>query len=222
VLQGSSLVLAKLAAPALVGALSPVSVVVALVLLIHNDRPQSSGIAYLLGRLIALAALTTGFMQVPRLFDNLIGPAPPWTDWVVMVIGAVLTVVGAWLWWQRTQVTDSPGWESRVSQITPVMSAAIGLFPPLANPKVLAASAAAGAAIATVHLNAIGAAAAVVYYAALANATVAAPVLIYLIVGPRIDPQLERIRRWIQNHHRSITALVLIIIGGAVMLYGLT
>lgn len=216
----SGLVLARLAAPALVVALSPVPIVVTLVLLIHNDRPHSSSLAYVLGRLTALAALTTAFMRVPRLLDSLNGGAPPWTDRVVVAVGVALVLLGAWLWWRGATATDKPGWEARVGRITPMVAAAVGVFPMLANPKVLAASAAAGAEIATVHLTVFGAVAAVAYYAALANSTVAAPVLAYLIVGPHIDPQLERIRRWIQQRNQAMTAIALVFVGVAVVLYG--
>ena len=48
----SGLVQAKLAGSALVVSLSPMPIVVTFVLLVHNDRPLSSSIAYFLGRLV--------------------------------------------------------------------------------------------------------------------------------------------------------------------------
>lgn len=56
----------------------------------------------------------------------------------------------------------------------------------LANPKVLAASAAVGTEIAAFRLTAVSAVAAVAYYAVLATSTVVAPVVAYSVVGPRI------------------------------------
>lgn len=103
-----------------------------------------------------------------------------------------------------------------------MVAVAIGVFPMLANPKVLAASAAAGAEIASVRLTVLGTVTAIVLYAALANSTVAAPVLAYLVVGPRIDPLLEQVRGWIQARRDRVTALVLVFVGGVVMLYGFT
>ncbi len=220
-LESSSLQVAHLAAPALAIAFSPLPVGVTLVLLIDNVRPRLSSIAYLLGRSLSVAVLTTGFAHVPRIFDQFLGPAPSWTDWVILAVGVALMAVGAWLWQQRTDVIDCARRKSGISRITPVTCAAIGGFPPLANPKVLAASAVAGAAISTVHLTAIGTAADITYYTALANLPVAVPVLTYLIVGPRIDPHLEQFRRWIQHHHPQVTAIILIAIGGAIVLYGI-
>ena len=218
----SGLVLAKLTAPALVVALSPIPIVVALVLLVHNDRPYSSSVAYLTGRLVSLTVLAAGFMQFPRLFDDLLGPAPAWADWVVMGAGVVLMSFGAWLWWRRAHGGVGPGWEDSVGTITPSAAAAIGMLPMLANPKVLAASAAVGTEIATVGMTPVSSVLAVAYYAALASSTVAAPVLAYLVVGPRIDPQLERIRRWMQHQRRALAAAAAVLVGFAVLLYGLS
>ncbi len=217
----SDLVSARLTAPALVIALSPVPVVVSLLLLVHNDRPYTSSIAYLLGRLVSMGMLTIAFMHVPRLFDVLLGPAPQWADWATMAGGAALVASGVRLWWRRRSGAGPPGWDGRLTRITPAVAAGIGMFPMLANPKVLVASAAVGTEIASAHFTDPGAVTAVAYYALVANSTVAAPILTYLAFGPRIDPQLERLRRWIQRRHRVITAGTLVIVGTAVVLYGL-
>lgn len=217
----SGLELARLTAPALVIALSPVPVVVALVLLVHNDRPYISSVSYVLGRLVSLGALATAFMHVPRLFDVLVGPAPPLADWAVTVGGVLLVAVGVRLWWRGGHPAGR-GWDGKVGRITPGVAAGMGMFPMLANPKVLAASAAVGTQVASVRFTGAGAAIAVAYYALLANSTVAAPILAYFVVGPRIDSRLEGLRRWIQARHRAITALALVIVGIAVVLYGLS
>lgn len=215
----SGLVAAKLITPALVIALSPVPIVVSLLLLVHNERPYRSSIAYLLRRLVSLGTLTFMFMRVPRSFDMLLQPAPRWADWATMAAGLVLVASGLRLWWVRRGSAAATGWEGSVGTITPSVAAGIGMFPMLANPKVLAASAAVGAEVAP--CSGAAAVTAVAYYAILANSTVAAPILAYFVVGPRIDPRLERLRHWIQRRHREIMAVTLVIVGVAVMLYGL-
>lgn len=219
-LSVSGTVLTKLAATASVVALSPIPVVLVLVLLVHSERPRSASIAYLFGRLLALTAVTFVFLRLPEFFEPLLGPAPPWADWPVLAFGLVLIGLGWWIWLRRHEVGGRPRWQSQVGRLTPSVSAAIGILPTMANPKVLAASAAAGVQIGTLDLSAIGTAAAVGYYAVLASSSIAAPVAAYLVVGSRIDPQLDRIRTWLHHRQRAVTALALISFGVAALLYG--
>lgn len=212
--------LTKLAATASVVALSPIPVVLVLVLLVHSERPRSASIAYLSGRMLALTAVTVAFLQAPELVNALVGPSPPWTDWPVFALGVVLIGLGWWIWRRRHQVGGPTRWQSRVGRLTPSVSAVIGILPTMANPKVLAASAAAGVQIGTLDLSAVGTATAVSYYAVLASSTIAAPIAAYLVVGPRIEPQLDRIRSWVHRRQRTVTALALISFGVAALVYG--
>jgi multisubunit Na+/H+ antiporter MnhG subunit len=54
---------------------------------------------------------------------------------------------------------------------------------------------------------------AVALYTALAGSTVIAPVLAYVVVGERVDSQLERMRDWMQREHAAVTAVTLLIVG---------
>ncbi|BBY39687.1 hypothetical protein MMAN_38210 [Mycobacterium mantenii] len=218
----SGLVLAKLTAPAMVVALSPVPMVVSLVLLVHHERPYVSSVAYVAGRLVSLGALTTASMHVPRLFDVLLSPGPSWADRAVMVVGAGVVALGVRLWWRGARTADRSLRDSKAGGVTPLVATSMGLFPMPANPKVPAAGAAVGTQIASARFTGASAVIAVAYYALLANSTVAAPILAYLVVGPGIEQRLERLRGWIQDRHRAITALTLVIVGIAVVLYGLS
>lgn len=216
----SDAVLSKLAVSAFVVALSPIPVMFVLVLLVHSERPRTASIAYLIGRLLALTTLTGVFVHVPRFPGTLIGTAPPWTDWPVLALGIALIGLGGWTWRRRNEFARPARWESRMGRVTPAVSATIGIAPTMANPKVIAASATAGVQIGALDLNALGMAAAVLYYAVLASSTIAAPIAAYLVVGPRIDPQLDRIRSWIHHRQRAVTALALLSVGVAALLYG--
>jgi hypothetical protein len=195
---------------------SPIPVAVTLVLLVHNDRPHSSSIAYLSGRVATLAVLATAFMHAPLLLARLDAPMPGWTRWAIIAAGALLVMIGAQQWRQRGKTDRTPSWEDNVARMGPKTSAAAGIFTGL-NTKVLAVSAAVGA----LHSTVLGAVVMVADYAVLANSTVAAPILAYLIARPRIDPLLKRLRRWMQIRQRALTATLLVVFGCAVTLYGL-
>ena len=216
----STLALAEIAAPALVVALSPIPVVIALVLLIHNDRPYASSIAYLVGRLGALAVLVSAFYSVPRPSDTLRWSWLTSTHWMTVAVGVMLVVMGALVLRRRGTAEPKAPWHSQLGGIPPLASAALGLLPALANPKVVAASMAVN-----VQTRALPSTAAAIVtlicYLALATSTVIAPIALYLILGARIDPKLEDLRDWIQRHQRAATATTLIVIGVTIVLYGI-
>ncbi len=216
----STLDFAKIAAPALVVALSPIPAIIALVLLIHNNQPRASSIAYLLGRLTALAMMVLASYSIPQPSDALHRPFPHWVRWMTVAIGAAFVTAGALLLKRHQPSKPTSLWHNRIGGISPRASAALGLLPAFANPKVVAASIAANAEIRALPSTS-GNAIALICYLALATSTVAAPIFIYLLLGARIDPKLERLRQRIQRHHNATIATTLIIIGVTVMLYGL-
>lgn len=210
--------LSALLAPAVVVALSPFSIIVAAVVLLHTNRPRTNGITFLAGRVVALAAVTAAFDQAPRFLGGLDRPIPPW---LLAGVGAVLLASGGWLWIRRDRFPTEPPWLTRLNDLTPAGSAAIGAVLVVSNPKMLAASAAAGLVVGTSSLGPAGAGLAVVYYSAVASSTVAAPVLAYVIAGARYDDRLTRLKEWIQRHNAAIGAVVMIVVGLALLVAAL-
>ncbi|HEX9174794.1 MAG TPA: GAP family protein [Mycobacterium sp.] len=211
-------VLAALIPLALVVALSPLSIIPAVVLVLHSPHPRRTGLAFLLGWLAGLAGVTAIFVGVPRLLDGFHIQLPPWTDWVRIVLGVVLIVLAVWLWVKRKRSTHQPKWLDRTKRITPTAAATIGIVLVLANPKVLAMNAAAGLVIGTGELGVPGVWLAVAYYTALDGSTAAAPVLAHAVAAERVDRQLEHARRWMENQQAAITAVLLVLVG-AVLVY---
>lgn len=209
----------QLLAPATVVAVSPFSVLVAVLLVLHTDRARSNGLAFLAGRLITLAAVTAVFMQAPRVFGGLNRPVPPW---VMIATGAVLLVSGLWVWTKRDRMTEEPRWLSRISRISPVSAAVIGAVLVVTNPKMLAANAAAGLLIGTAGLGVAGAYGAVAYYCAVASSTVAVPVLAYAALGSRADDQLTRLKEWLHRRSGLVSAAILVAVGITLLYTGIS
>ncbi len=211
-------VLSQLLAPAMVVAVSPFSIIVAIFLVLHTDRAQANGWAFLAGRLLALAAVTVAVLQAPRLIGSLNRPASPG---VLIVLGVVLVVIGVWVWSRRDRMTEEPAWLARLSRLSPVGAAAIGMLLVLSNPKMLAATAAAGLLIGTAGVGIAGVTGAVVYYSAVASSTVAAPVLAYAAVGARAHDRLTRFKEWLHHHNGLVTAVILLAVGIALLFTGI-
>jgi len=210
----------ELTALAAVVALSPFTVLPAVALVVHSERPRPVGLAFIAGWLVGKAAITVAFLQVPQLVHKLDGPAPSWTGWLRIGLG-LLALVGGVLYWRRSQsTTDSPRWTGRIKRITPLRAAATGVVLTVINVKVVAACAAAGYVIGSSPLNAAGIAGTITYFTLAGGSTAAVPILGYAIWTHRIDRFLAAFRDWMQRRQRILTLIVLGIIGGALVYSG--
>jgi threonine/homoserine/homoserine lactone efflux protein len=212
-------VLTELIPLALVVALSPLSIIPA-VLVLHSPRPRPTGLAFLAGWLLGLAALTAIFLEVSNLLGNL-DKAPPWASWLRVVIGAALIVFGVYRWLTRKRSAHTPGWMQSLGKLTPVRAGGAATALTVVNPKVLFVSAAAGLAIGSAGLGTTHAWVAVAWYIAVAGSTVALPILAYAVSGDRLDEPLRRLKDWMERQHATLVAAILIVIGLLVLYKGI-
>lgn len=212
-MSGSWAAFGQLIPLALVVAMSPLTIIPAIVLVLQSARARATGLAFMAGWLIGLAVTTAVFVQVPRLLDGLNRPAPTWAAWVRIVVGIALVAFGVWRWLTRHRVTKQPAWVNRLGRLTPAGAGAVGVGLILINPKVLVVNAAAGLVIGTAGLGAPGASLAVAYYTVIAGSTVLLPILAYAIAGQRVDHQLERIKQWMERQHAALMAGFLTVVG---------
>jgi sulfite exporter TauE/SafE len=216
----SGSVLTELIPLALVVALSPLSIIPA-VLVLHTPRPRPTGLAFLVGWLVGLAALTAIFVEVSSLLGGLGNKPPGWASWLRIVVGAALIVFGLYRWFTRKRSADTPGWMRSLTTVTPIRAAGTAAVLTVLNPKVLFICAAAGLAIGTAGLGTTHAWAAVVWFVAVAGSTVAIPILAYTVSGDRLDESLARLKDWMERQHATLVAGILIVIGLLVLYKGI-
>ncbi len=137
---------------ALVVALSPLSIIPA-VLVLHTPRPRPTGLAFLTGWLVGLAALTAVFVEVSSLLGGLRDKPPSWASWLRIAIGGALIVFGVYRWLTRKKSAHTPKWMQSLTKLTPLRAGLAGIALTIVNPKVLFICAAAGLAIGTAGLD---------------------------------------------------------------------
>ncbi|MCW2687718.1 MAG: hypothetical protein JWR37_2608 [Mycobacterium sp.] len=212
-------VLTELIPLALVVALSPLSIIPA-VLVLHTPRPKPTGFAFLAGWLVGLAALTAIFVVVSSLLGGL-DKAPRWASWLRIVVGVALIVFGISRWLTRKRSDHSPAWLRSLTTIGPGRALVTAAALVVINPKVLFICAAAGLAIGSAGLGSTGAWIAVLYYVAVAASTVAIPVLAVAVSGDRLDGPLARLKDWMEKHNAALVAVILVVIGLLVLYKGI-
>lgn len=213
-------VLTELIPLALVVALSPFSIIPA-VLVLQTPRPRPTGLAFLAGWLVGLAVLAAVFLEVSSLAGGLRDKPPSWASWVRIIVGAALIVLGLYRWFNRHRSAHTPGWLNSMSKFTPARAALVGAALTVINPKVLFICAAAGLAIGTAGLRPPGAWGAVVWFVLVAGSTVAIPILAYAAAGHRLDEPLARVRDWMERQHATLVAAILVVIGVLVLYKGI-
>ncbi|CFR69253.1 integral membrane protein [Mycobacterium tuberculosis] len=184
-------VLTGLVPLALVIALSPLSVIPA-VLVVHSPQPRPSSLAFLGGWLLGLAVVTAVFVAASGALGGLSTTSPAWASWLRVVLGSALIVFGVLRWLTRHRHTEMPGWMRAFASFTPAR---------------------AGLAIGSGGHGAAGSWIYTAFFAMLAASTVAIPILAYVAAGDRLDDSLERLKDWMEKNHAGMVAAILVVIG---------
>jgi protein-S-isoprenylcysteine O-methyltransferase Ste14 len=212
-------VLTKLIPLGLVIALSPITVIPA-VLVLHAPRPRPSGLAFLTGWVLGLVVLTAVFVGASDLLGDLHHAPPRWASWLRVVLGSALIAFGVFSWLTRRRHTKTPGWLRSFSKLTPVRAGVTGAVLGL-RPEVLILSAAAGLAIGTGGLSVAGGWITGAVFVIVSASTVAIPILAYVGAGDRLDDALERLKNWMEENHGAMMAVILVVIGLIVLYNGI-
>ncbi|HOW95093.1 MAG TPA: GAP family protein [Mycolicibacterium fallax] len=214
-----SRLLGELAPLALVIALSPLSIIPA-VLVLHGPQPRARGLAFLSGWLVGLTALTAAAIGASGLLGGLHEEPPAWASWVRIGVGAALIAFGLFRWFTRHRRPHQLPGLRHLNDSSPLRLAGIGALLTVANVKVLFICAAAGLAIGSAgpDIDIVVAAAA---FVAVASSTVAVPILGYALSGKRLDPSLTLLRERMERHSAALVAVILIVIGAMLLYKGL-
>jgi hypothetical protein len=197
-----------------VGALLPLAVVVAVspvpiiavVLMLLTPRAGGTGAGLLVGWIVGIAGVTTGFLLLAGNADPGGTGASLAAACVELVLGGLLLALAVQQRWARAGqggAPESPPWLSAV------------------NPKVLLVCVAAGLAIAGAGISGIEGMWSVVAFTVVAASTVAVPVLAYAVGGEHVAGRLESLRGWLTVHGRVVTPVLLLVVGVVLVGQGL-
>jgi protein-S-isoprenylcysteine O-methyltransferase Ste14 len=212
--------LAKLIPLGLVIALSPITVIPA-VLVLHAPRPRPAGLAFLGGWVLGLVALTAAFVGASDLLGGLHQTPPTWASWLRVVLGLALIAFGIYRWLTRHRHTKTPAWLRSFSKLTPVRAGVTGAVLVPLRPEVLILCTAAGLAIGTSGLGVAADWICGAVFVVVSASTVAIPILGYVGAGDRLDDALERLKVWMEENHGAMMAVILIVIGLIVVYNGI-
>jgi len=205
---------------ALVIALSPITVIAA-VLVLHAPRPRPASLAFLGGWLLGLAVLTALSVAASGMLGGLHKSPPSWASWLRVILGSALIVFGVFRWLTRHGRTESPAWMRSFATITPARAGVTGAVLVVVRPDVLLICVPAGLAIGASGLGVAGDWMAAAFFVAIAASTVAIPILAYATAGHRLDDALARLKDWMDQNNAALLAAILLVIGLMVLYNGI-
>jgi hypothetical protein len=213
-------VLSGLIPLALVIAISPLSIIPA-VLVLQAPRPRPSSLAFLAGWLFGLAALTALFVAGSGVLGGMHKSPPTWASWLRLALGSALIVFGIYRWLTRHRHTESPAWMRSFATISPTRAGITGLALVVVRFDVLVMCLVAGLAIGTSQLSVAGELICAAFFVAVSASTVATPVLAYAAAGHRLDDTLARLKDWMEKNNAALLAAILVLIGLMVLYNGI-
>lgn len=196
-------------------ALSPIPII-AVILMLGTPRARRNGVAFALAWIVGLAAVSAVVLVISH------GAGTPQSDasngvrWGTLAVGVLFVAMGLGQWRKRPKKGATPAmpkWMATIDRFGPPKAAAFGLLLSAANPKNLALTAAAAAAIAQEGLSTGDNVIAVAIFVAIGTLTVGGPVLLYLAAPSWAARPLGAIKEFMSEHNAVIMFVVLLVLG---------
>jgi threonine/homoserine/homoserine lactone efflux protein len=170
---------------------------------------------------VAVVVFTLLASVIPQ---NTGGPSP--VGGVIKIILGLLLLFLAFRQWRSRpaegEQTTMPKWMSAIDSMTAGKALGLGFLLSAVNPKNLLMAVSAGVIVGGAGLAIGQVAVAIIIFVLLAACTVIVPVIGYLIASARLAGPLDRLREWLVNNNAAIMAVVLLVIGVAVIGKGIS
>ena len=197
-------------------ALSPVPII-AIILMLGTPRARSNAPAFALGWLLGLTIAGGVMLAIAngRAQEDGSGPAT-WVSVLKLVVGVLFLLLAARTWHGRPRAGEEaamPKWMRVIDRFTAVRSLVFGVVLSAVNPKNLALTVAAAAAIAQTGVSTGEAIGALAVFIVLGSLTILAPLVLYFALGARAEAILEDVKAWMAAHNAAIMTILLLVLG---------
>lgn len=204
-------------------ALSSVPIMATILILLSQNKRRSS-VPHMIGWILGIAVVVICFTLLASALPE---PAPRQPELAIgialIVIGLALVALAILLWRRPSGKAGGaePRWLSAVGSFGPWSSFGFGFVLNL-RPKSILLSAAAALSLRGAALTFGETAIVIAIFTALAATTVAIPVIATLVSPVRTEAWLLNARAWIARNNRTISILILLMIGVVIIGSGLT
>ena len=206
-------------------AISPVPII-AVILMLFSQRARVNGPAFLVGWVVALAAVSTIVYVVSH--DGNVATNSTASDsvsWGKIVLGVLLLALARRNWAKRPAAGEEaamPKWLATVESVSPVKALGLGIVLAAVNPKNLILTAGAAAGLAQVPgLSTTDAVVAIAVFVVIGSLTIAGPVVYALVGGAKAKASLDSAKTWLTAHNAAVLAVLFLVFGVDLIAKGL-
>ncbi len=205
-------------------AISPLPII-AVILMLFSARARVNGPAFLLGWVVALAAVSTVVYILAH--DGDVATSSTASDsvsWGKIVLGVAFLSMARRNWRKRPAPGEEPAmpkWMAGVDTLSPLKAAGLGVVLAAVNPKNLILTIGSAAGLAQLGLTTSDAVVATAVFVVVASLTIAGPVLYALFGGERARTSLESAKTWLGAHNAAVLAVLFLVFGVDLIAKGL-
>jgi threonine/homoserine/homoserine lactone efflux protein len=201
-------------------AISPVPII-AVILMLLSPKAKGASVGFLFGWIagivVAIVVLTLLSSVLPARDES---GSSPVSGLIKIILGALLLFLALRQWRRRPaegEQATMPKWMSAIDSMTAGKALGLGFLLSAVNPKNLLLAISAGLIIGGAGLAFGQTIVVIVIFVLLAASTVLIPVVAYLIASERLAGPLDRLRAWLVDNNATIMAVLLLVIGVAVI-----
>jgi threonine/homoserine/homoserine lactone efflux protein len=200
-----------------VGVAISVAPIIAVVLILFSQRARVNGPLFLLGWVIALAAVSTIAYVVANQNNSATNTTTSDAiSWGHIVLGCLLLLVAVRNWRNRPAAGTEPPmpkWMAGVDHVSPGKAFGLGLLLDGVNPKNLILTIAAATGLAELGPSTSEAVVALVVFVVIGSLTIAGPVIYYFLGGEHARAALDELKDWLRLHNAAVMAVVFLVFG---------
>jgi Na+/melibiose symporter-like transporter len=201
-------------------AISPIPII-AVILMLLSPRAKGASVGFMIGWVAGIVVAVVLFTLLSSVIPQDSGGGSS-AGGVIKIIFGVLLLFLAFRQWRgrpaKGEQATMPKWMSAIDSMTVAKALGLGFLLAAVNPKNLLMAASAGLIIGGAGLVfGQGLALVIIIFVLLAACTVMIPVIGYLIASARLAGPLDRLRGWLVENNSTIMAVLLLVIGVAVI-----
>lgn len=211
-------------APIAVGIIFSSIPLVAVTLALLTRPHKTAVLAFLLGWMAGITLVGSLVLLLADGSSRDAQATPGWLAWARIAIGGLLLALAARQWRSRPRngaVAPQPTWMDMLDTLSVPKAGGLGLALTTVNPKNLLLVVAGALSILAASPGPLGQWIALIVFTAIASLGVAAPAVLYLVMGDRAAAPLAQTKAWIVQNNATNMATVLLLLGLVVLGNGL-